>query len=385
MLRVHSLLPARRRRTMPPLAASAPPTPATSRHFGPARCDPPLDDMRNATVDAPGADDAASAPLRQVAACRNCASPLGGPYCAACGQRELAHPDPTVRELLGDAAQTVLSVDGRLLTTLRALLFAPGRLTRDWLAGRRAPYASPMQSYLTASLVLFAVLAVQPPVPRPVEQTGRHGFRFFGGIVRIGYTLPDSTVARMRAAPRPSLRERVSLRLHSANALGPGAVQELEGKVSAALPQAVFVLVPVYGALLAAAYRGLRRRLPQHLVLALHVHAAAFTWLAIAFGLRWLIASGLETGAEVAGALGVARETIRAGLTPLEAPINRLVVGLLWLGSVAAVAQALVAQRWVYGLSWAATAWRAGLTLVVHAVALVLGMLGLISFALLRR
>jgi hypothetical protein len=64
----------------------------------------------------------------------NCGTPLGGPFCSACGQRDVP-PYPTVRELVVDAFWELSGWDGRFALTVRALLPRPGLLTRT----RRCP------------------------------------------------------------------------------------------------------------------------------------------------------------------------------------------------------------------------------------------------------
>ena len=46
--------------------------------------------------------------------CLNCNAPLHGPFCGACGQRAVP-PDPTVRELAGDAWNELTGYDGRIM------------------------------------------------------------------------------------------------------------------------------------------------------------------------------------------------------------------------------------------------------------------------------
>lgn len=55
------------------------------------------------------------------------------------------------REFLSDW----MSLDSKLLRSLRALL-VPGRLSRLYLSGKRAPFLRPFRLYLLASLVLFS-------------------------------------------------------------------------------------------------------------------------------------------------------------------------------------------------------------------------------------
>ena len=88
------------------------------------------------------------------ALCLNCGASLSGLFCASCGQRDLP-PYPSVRELAVDAVSEFSGWDGRLASTLRALIQRPGKLTHEFLEGRRVRYISPLRLYLMASLVYF--------------------------------------------------------------------------------------------------------------------------------------------------------------------------------------------------------------------------------------
>src|SRR5688500_1773673 len=94
-------------------------------------------------------------------ACLNCGAPLEGKFCGACGQRDIP-PYPSVRELANDAIAEFSGWDGRLAATLRSLVQRPGFLTREFLAGRRARYISPVRIYLTASVLYFLIAANAP-------------------------------------------------------------------------------------------------------------------------------------------------------------------------------------------------------------------------------
>lgn len=54
--------------------------------------------------------------------CANCARPLDGPYCSACGQKAVEIHRP-LRALISQAIEETFSVDARLVRTLRPLLF----------------------------------------------------------------------------------------------------------------------------------------------------------------------------------------------------------------------------------------------------------------------
>src|SRR5690349_13398012 len=95
--------------------------------------------------------------------CLNCEAPLHGQFCSECGQRA-APPNPTVREIAGDAFAELSGWDGKFAETFRLLLSKPGELTRQWIEGKRVSFITPLRLYLLASLVYFVVLAAAPNI-----------------------------------------------------------------------------------------------------------------------------------------------------------------------------------------------------------------------------
>jgi hypothetical protein len=91
--------------------------------------------------------------------CLNCNAPLAGQYCWQCGQRA-ANRLITLRELVGDLFDALLDIDSRLWQSLVPLVFRPGKLTVDYLAGRRARYIAPFRMYLVTSVIFFLVAAI---------------------------------------------------------------------------------------------------------------------------------------------------------------------------------------------------------------------------------
>ena len=86
--------------------------------------------------------------------CPNCKSNLTGAYCANCGQRDIDLERP-IWGLVGDLLRETFEVDGRLAVTLKTLFRHPGKLTSEFLAGRRRAYTSPLRLYLAISITFF--------------------------------------------------------------------------------------------------------------------------------------------------------------------------------------------------------------------------------------
>jgi hypothetical protein len=110
--------------------------------------------------------------------CLNCGTRLQGQYCGVCGQRARSRLI-SLWELISDAFGDLFELDSRIWRTLIPLLVRPGRLTRDYLEGKRARYMPPFRSYLVLSLVFFLVAFFDPrddlgllfePEPEPTAE-----------------------------------------------------------------------------------------------------------------------------------------------------------------------------------------------------------------------
>lgn len=93
--------------------------------------------------------------------CLNCLTPLdlSDKYCHQCGQL-----NTTKRLALKDFFQeffaSFISYDSKVWRTITDLLFKPGRVTKDYCAGKRTQYANPFRFFLTVSIVFFLILQV---------------------------------------------------------------------------------------------------------------------------------------------------------------------------------------------------------------------------------
>src|SRR6266550_3045694 len=227
------------------------------------------------------------------AMCLNCRAVLSGPFCADCGQRDIP-PYPNVRELAVDVVSEFSGWDGRLATTLRALIQHPGMLTHEFLEGRRIRYISPLRLYLTASLVYFLIAAAAP------NSTVRSGNVTFGGI-SFGVRTPrppaqSSAPDRVAKAASQAIESHQALTAEEREtalrdiARAPKVIQPLlrrgvedpgglrRGLIET-MPKMLFALLPVFAGIVALFYRG--RKYPEHLYFAIHLHAFVFLALAV--------------------------------------------------------------------------------------------------------
>jgi len=105
---------------------------------------------------AAGGPKAGRTELELLRSCRNCSAPLTGQYCHSCGQRDRSRMI-SVWELFRDLIGDVFELDSRLWRSVLPLLFRPGKLTREYLAGRQVHYTPPLRMYLVLSIFFFLV------------------------------------------------------------------------------------------------------------------------------------------------------------------------------------------------------------------------------------
>ncbi len=89
--------------------------------------------------------------------CTDCGLPVEGNFCANCGQP--THVHRSLLHLVEEVLHGVVHFDGRVWRTLPLLALNPGRLTREWIQGKRTRYVSPLALFLFSVFLMFLVFS----------------------------------------------------------------------------------------------------------------------------------------------------------------------------------------------------------------------------------
>ena len=234
-------------------------------------------------------------PARTDLACRNCGAQAALKFCPECGQETTLHP-PTLGEFLHEFVGHYVALEGTLWRTLWLLVRRPGRLTREYLDGRRRRYVLPLRLYLTASFLFFLVLKLVASSLHPemdVDVAGRKVpiAEYTAQVASAAAAAPSG--AASAAAPKFEV-------MQANDCGGPGqrACNRLEASLNASLkrlqehpqeamehtreqalhwaPYAIFVLLPAFAGVMLLAYRNRRMSYGEHFVFSLHLHAFWF-------------------------------------------------------------------------------------------------------------
>lgn len=102
--------------------------------------------------------------------CLNCYHPLdiSDEFCPNCSQlnstKKLAFND-----FFNEFFAGIFAYDSRFYRTLGVLLFKPGKISKDYIEGKRVRYANPYRFYLSASIIFFLVWSLTHEVEPPAE------------------------------------------------------------------------------------------------------------------------------------------------------------------------------------------------------------------------
>ncbi|SDK52519.1 DUF3667 domain-containing protein [Microbulbifer yueqingensis] len=158
-------------------------------------------------------------PAEQPPACANCGTPLLGPHCYQCGQSR----DSLVRHLpgiLSDFFSTLLALDSRVWRTLGPLFAKPGFLSREYFAGRRARYVSPVRLFIFLSLAAVFLMRVAISVDGAQLQESRFD--------------DAATVAEVERMRTEMLAQLDRTRQDAGNELAIGALDAVSDKLNSA-------------------------------------------------------------------------------------------------------------------------------------------------------
>jgi hypothetical protein len=263
--------------------------------------------------------------LAGSAACMNCGTGLQGPFCYYCGQPDknfMRFFPALLRELLED----FMDFDSRFMRTIKPLLFRPGKLTRDYLDGKRFRYVPPLRLYIFSSIAFFFLAAILAGNAISISTDSDDGEDAITGIhtgaedkeeIRaalegIDPELAEEIEAEMKEIEEgeeeedsisfndepwdretnpliiPLVPDWVNEWVNNEIAESPQKGKEIEAnpdlikdKVFELLPATMFVLLPIVAMLFKLWYLFAKKFYLEHLIFALHNHSFLFVVLLI--------------------------------------------------------------------------------------------------------
>jgi hypothetical protein len=209
--------------------------------------------------------------LRPSENCLNCGHAVATRFCPECGQENTSYR-VSLGRLIGDLFEELFQLESRLWRTLWALFRRPGLLTREYNAGRRVAYTTPLRLYIIASVAYFFVGSIMPG-----EKISEH----------VQFDLGDVAVEDAKIEKAPPMIRALIERAREARKDPQGTVLRVRHTVTEWAPRIAAFLVPLLAFLTWLFFRRPKLFFVEHLVFALHAHATAFLLLLVGEVLHW--------------------------------------------------------------------------------------------------
>lgn len=90
---------------------------------------------------------------RPPSTCINCGSPLSGNFCSNCGEKVFSDHDKTIGHFVHETFHFLTHLDGKFLTSLKAVFSKPGLLSLEYCRGIRKKYFKPVSLFLVGVII----------------------------------------------------------------------------------------------------------------------------------------------------------------------------------------------------------------------------------------
>lgn len=276
--------------------------------------------------------------------CLNCGTKLEGKYCHNCGQENLQIKE-SFGHMMNHAISDYFHFDHQFFHTLKPLVFKPGYLTNEYMAGRRAQYLHPVKMYIFISLVYFVLLfqnshekVTTKPVdlskPTPAKltvdsvnkkiaenpnlsaaqkkQLQQKVTSYAGGIVKVTddgetdtakmqdglFVTKDTSYAQylIEQQKLPEIKRDgfLQMQIHKRvilyhNKYGSRAKEVFFEEVRHNIPKMMFLMLPLFALILKITFSKSHKFYVEHLIYTFHLHCFLFIFLTFIMLLELII------------------------------------------------------------------------------------------------
>ena len=255
-------------------------------------------------------------------------------YCPECGQ-ENKELKLDLKYFLAEWMSAVFNLDSKIFRTLKLLFLKPGKLTAEFISGRRNSYIQPVRLYLVGSFIFFTISALVDNITSP-SGTQADNEPIISINTEDSIQAPGGTDAIFSIEEKDtSFLEKITLektkKLNSKHGLN-----DLKEKFTNFIPIGMFFFIPLTAWLLFILFRR-KKYYVEHLVFVLHFQTLIYLVFTI-MGIAEILYSG-------------------------DKALN--LYGVVFIGLV------LIWIRKYYDLGWGKTIWKTFLFLLMYSVMLI--------------
>lgn len=220
--------------------------------------------------------------------CSNCHTVLHGGFCHQCGQKDINFHKPllqTIRHLV----DTWFAIDNKAYLSIITIFSKPGKLSREFIQGKRISYTSPLKMYFFSSLIFFFFLGMVTNNPETDINISLEGDFFTDSkldltdIETANQNPEGISVSKKPEAPATETETIESDEQYWDN-FGRKAKDnpnQTSQRILKALSYMFFALMPLFALLLKFFFRKKKFFYFEHLIFSVHLHVFGFLCLTV--------------------------------------------------------------------------------------------------------
>ena len=232
--------------------------------------------------------------------CLNCGTQMGSGdrFCPLCGQKRLEREDMSFRHLIGESFLDYFHFDSKFFRTIVPLVLKPGKLSLEFMKGKRKSYVEPFRLFLVISIIYFLLLPFSKENDEPraknlsIDTKGMH-LKEADELQKTSVTIKDMPLSKegqdsakkeidslgLKAYVNKKFPDKgpvFKLFIRQAYKIMLNSGQSLSTVIEHTASKMVFLLIPVFALLLKLLYLRRKRLYFEHLIFSLHIHAFIF-------------------------------------------------------------------------------------------------------------
>jgi len=212
--------------------------------------------------------------------------------------------------MIGESFLDYFHFDSKFFKTIIPLIFKPGRLTIEFMKGKRKTYVEPFRLFLVISIIYFLLLPlshedkydknqVNPANPSKARVNASKGDanEFSLNGIPVSSQEEDSikrevdTIGLKRYVDKKYAKENWVVKLLKKQTIKIiiYSKESFSSVLEHTASKLIFILIPVFALLLKLFYRRSKRLYFEHLIFSLHTHAFVFLILIVVILIEFLV------------------------------------------------------------------------------------------------
>lgn len=225
--------------------------------------------------------------------CENCGFPVQERFCSQCGQDSRPF-QRSLGKILMAAADGFFDFDGRVVRSFIPLLTSPGKLTQEFLEGKRRSQVNPFQLYAFFSFLFFLTafhstsdnstgtyLKLEGDtthISAQIQRAGEEVFKEYGSrsLVLEYDSIQNSLPEKQRQVGPVRYFRRTMRGFADKMRRDPHVVLDLLNNMTANIPNSMILLLPFFALMLKILYARRPYFYIEHLVFSIHIFCFYF-------------------------------------------------------------------------------------------------------------